>query len=77
MAIPKFTRLVRFSNAQGTIFYGELGNDVVAAEDLAGRTVPVFAGSAPWDDDFKLTEKNEKIAQVHSRLRQEKMKSGA
>lgn len=64
MAHSRFTRLVRFSNAQGTVFFGELGEEVAAAEDLIGRTVPVYTGSSPWEEDFTLSEKSEKIAQV-------------
>ncbi|KAH7304495.1 fumarylacetoacetate hydrolase family protein [Rhexocercosporidium sp. MPI-PUGE-AT-0058] len=50
------------------IFYGEVGNTTLAAEDLPGRSVPVYAGTAPWYDNFTLTDKSEEIAHVLSPL---------
>ncbi|OAG45108.1 hypothetical protein AYO21_00456 [Fonsecaea monophora] len=66
MAPSKFTRLLRFSNAEGTVFFGELGDEVANAEALIGRSVRVYSGNSPWEGEFTLTEKREKIAQLLS-----------
>ena len=60
----KFTRLGRFKDSSGKIFYGEVGKETLAAKQLVGKTVPTYAGNTPWDDDFALNGKEMKIAEV-------------
>ncbi|KIW95793.1 uncharacterized protein Z519_02857 [Cladophialophora bantiana CBS 173.52] len=60
-----FSRLVRFSNPAGQIFYGEVpGVDFVTQESLQGRKVAVYKGETPFEDDFALTGHQEEIAEV-------------
>jgi hypothetical protein len=62
-----FSRLVRFKDPAGTIYYGEFGNQAASVDGLIGGSVPVYKGGAPWDDEFELTEKRAEIAEVRSR----------
>jgi hypothetical protein len=70
----KFEQLVRFESPSGRIFYGELGiqSTTPAKEDLIGRKIRIYQeGKLPWDEQFKLTEVEEEIAEVrvsYSRL---------
>ncbi|KAK5222251.1 hypothetical protein LTR72_006508 [Exophiala xenobiotica] len=58
-----FSRLVRFRNPAGQIFYGEVpGDDLVDKKSLEGRKVAVYKGETPFDDDFSLTGQMEEIA---------------
>ncbi len=62
-----FSRLVRFKNPAGSVFYGEVpesGNNLATQETLLGSRVPVYKGAAPFDDDFTLTNQKEEIAEV-------------
>ncbi|KAK5327270.1 hypothetical protein LTR43_006425 [Exophiala xenobiotica] len=60
-----FSRLVRFRNPAGQIFYGEVpGDDLVDKKSLEGRKVAVYKGETPFDDDFSLTGQMEEIADV-------------
>jgi hypothetical protein len=63
----RFEQLVRFANPSGRIFYGEFGvqNTTPAKEDVIGRKIRVYQeGKLPWDEQFKLTEVEEEIAEV-------------
>jgi hypothetical protein len=65
--MARFERLVRFKSTGGQIYYGELGlESTPAKEDLLGRKVQVYNGNLPWDDDFKLSSREEEIAQVNT-----------
>ncbi|EXJ57736.1 uncharacterized protein A1O5_12526 [Cladophialophora psammophila CBS 110553] len=60
-----FSRLVRFRNPAGQIFYGEVpGVDFVTQESLQGSKVAVYKGETPFEDDFGLTGHQEEIAEV-------------
>ena len=66
---PKFDQLVRFQSPSGRIFYGELGIQSTAPtkEDLSDRKIRVYQeGKLPWDEQFKLTEVEEEIAEVRA-----------
>jgi hypothetical protein len=63
----RFEQLVKSANPSGRIFYGEFGvqNTTPAKEDLIGRKIRVYQeGKLPWDEQFKLTEVEEEIAEV-------------
>ncbi len=62
ISMASFTRLVRFEDSQGQTHYGEVGKEWQS--ELEGRSVNIFEGSTPWDDDFRLTEKKAKISKV-------------
>ncbi len=62
LSMASFTRLVRFEDSQGQIQYGEVGEEWQSG--LEGRSVKIFDGSTPWDDDFRLTEKKATISKV-------------
>jgi hypothetical protein len=67
----KFERLVRFKNAAGNTYYGEAEEKESSAESLFGKSVFVYKGANPWDDDFVRTTTKETIDQVihfHSTL---------
>ncbi len=62
-----FSRLVRFKNPAGNVFYGEVpesADNLAIQETLLGSKVPVYKGTTPFDDDFTLTEQKEEIAEV-------------
>lgn len=61
--MSKFDRLVRFTATDGQTCYGELGASP-APRDLVGKTVPVFSGLNPWDEDFVLNGKEATIKEV-------------
>ncbi|OAG44979.1 hypothetical protein AYO21_00941 [Fonsecaea monophora] len=58
----KFTRLIRFEDAQGAIHYGEAGPDW--DKDLHGQTVPTYDISDPWAAEFPLTGKHVAVTKV-------------
>lgn len=60
----KFSRLVRFRNPRGTLFYGETGDEVLGSDEMVGRKVKTFTGQLPWDDDFLPSGDEEEICQV-------------
>ena len=62
----KFTRLVRFQDAQGAIHYGEAGADWTT--DLHGKTVPTYDISSPFDAEYSLTGQEVKVAKVRITL---------
>ncbi len=60
-----FSRLVRFRNPAGQIFYGEVpGDELTTKESLQGSQVAVYKGETPFDNDFSLTDQKEEIAEV-------------
>ena len=61
--MPKFDYLIRFKDAQGKIHYGEAGT-AGSQSDFVGKTVSVFAGHHPWDDNFELSGEKATIAEV-------------
>ena len=60
----KFNRLVRFKNPAAEIYYGEVEEKESTAESLLGKSVVVYKGENPWDDDFERTSTKETIDQV-------------
>lgn len=58
----KFTRLIRFEDAQGKVHYGEAGPDW--QKDLRGQKVPTYDISDPWASEFPLTGKQVQVAKV-------------
>jgi hypothetical protein len=65
----KFDQLVRFQSPSGRIFYSELSIQSTAPtkEDLSGRKIRVYQeGKLPWDEQLKLTEVEEEIAEVRA-----------
>lgn len=60
----KFDRLVRFKSPAGKIYYGEAEGKESTAENLFGKSVFVYQGENPWDDDFERTSTKEMIDQV-------------
>ena len=59
---PTFDRLVRFEDSAGKIQYGEAGTDW--QEDLVGKTVPTYAISTPFDENYRLSGDEVKIEKV-------------
>ena len=59
-----FTRILRFEDYEGAIFYGELGSELEWQHDLTGLEVPVFDGQMPWDQSFRLSAHRKKIKKV-------------
>ena len=63
--MPPFSRIVRFENGAGKVFFGEVpGSDLVTQDTLIQSTVAVYTDHTPFEEDFTLTEKKEKIAKV-------------
>ncbi len=65
MSTPKFTRLIRFANSAGRIYYGEADGKDLTPEGLVGQTVPIYQGESPWDSDFIQSLQTEQIAKVN------------
>ncbi|KIY01280.1 uncharacterized protein Z520_02832 [Fonsecaea multimorphosa CBS 102226] len=66
-----FSRIVRFRNSAGQIFYGEVpGDDLVDQKSLVGSKVAVYKGESPFDNDFSLTDNKEEISEVLAPLAQ-------
>lgn len=64
-----FGKLLRFKTASGQVYYGEArGLAQVTADSLMGTEVPIFNGDNPWSEDFKLSDRKEKIAEVWSKV---------
>lgn len=61
--MARFNYLVRFRDAQDNIHYGEAG-DIGSESTLIGKTVDVYTGGNPWDDDFRLSGDKATIAEV-------------
>jgi hypothetical protein len=60
-----FGRIVRFRDENGSVQYGEVEDDQNLTKDkLQGLSVPVYTGSQPWDDNFKLTSEKKEIKEV-------------
>ena len=59
----KFNYLVRFKDDLGRFQYGEAG-ETGGLSELVGKTVNVYSGNFPWDDDFKLSGSQAKIVEV-------------
>ncbi|KIV77302.1 hypothetical protein PV11_09109 [Exophiala sideris] len=60
-----FSRIVRFRNSAGQVFYGEVpGDDLVDQKSLLGSKVAVYKGETPFDHDFSLTDKKEEISEI-------------
>ena len=67
MAVPSFHRLIRFSDAEGSVCYGEIPEQYPWYSDLHGITVPIYEGTLPWNDDFYLSDsKTAKISRILS-----------
>ena len=64
MSSPKFTRLVRFADIFGEVWYGEADGKDLTREGLVGQSVPIYDGGNPWDEDFCRTSHTKEIAQV-------------
>jgi hypothetical protein len=60
-----FSSIFRFRDEKGSIFFGEAGESSNhTLESLTGRSVPIFRGEHPWDDNFVLTEEQRNVAEV-------------
>ena len=59
----EFKYLVRFEDHEGNVHYGEASAEE-ARSDLTGLSVNIYEGSAPWDDDFHISDRRATIAQV-------------
>jgi hypothetical protein len=60
-----FSSIFRFRDEKGNIYFGEAGESSNhTLESLTGRSVPIFRGEHPWDDDFVLTEEQRTVAEV-------------
>jgi hypothetical protein len=64
MSSRNFSHLVRFTDAEGKIWYGEAEGQVLTKEGLVGTSVPVYRGEHPWDADFVKTSDVREIAEV-------------
>ncbi|RHZ52052.1 hypothetical protein CDV55_102432 [Aspergillus turcosus] len=60
-----FSSIFRFRDEKGDIYFGEAGESSNhTLESLTGRSVRIFRGEHPWDDDFVLTEEQRTVAEV-------------
>jgi hypothetical protein len=59
-----FKHLIRFRSGSLQVLYGELERLDSTGEMLVGRTVHVFDGDSPWDPNFRLTDREEVVAEV-------------
>ena len=67
MKMPSFSRIVRFRNKAGKVFYGEVpGIDLATQDTLTGRTVAVYTDYTPYEEGFILTKQQERIAEVRA-----------
>jgi hypothetical protein len=65
MASPRFTRLVRFVDPSGAIFFGEAADVKDLTQDgLVGQKVPVYKGDNPFSTELALTGETKEIAIV-------------
>lgn len=64
MSPSKFTRLVRFADPSGKIWYGEADGKELTKDGLVGQSVSTYQGQNPWDEDFSLTKEIKEIAEV-------------
>jgi len=64
MTGPKFSRLLRFRNPGGEIFYGEVDQKDPTIDTLIGTLVRVYRGLAPWAAELALTNAKEQVAEV-------------
>ncbi|KAH8652911.1 fumarylacetoacetate hydrolase family protein [Ilyonectria robusta] len=63
--MASFTSIFRFRSLDGEIYYGEAGgSDCHTKESLVGRSVPVFKGEYPWDEDFSWTDERKEVSEV-------------
>jgi hypothetical protein len=67
MVAPKFHRLIRFSDSAGIVCYGEVPEQYPWYSDLHGITVPIYEGSLPWNEDFRISDsKTAKVSHILS-----------
>ena len=60
-----FGKLLRFKTASGQVYYGEARDLAeITKASLIGAEVPIFNGDGPWSEDFKLSDRKEKVAEV-------------
>jgi hypothetical protein len=60
-----FGKLLRFKTPSGQVCYGEArGLAQITKDSLMGAEVPIFNGGDPWSEDFKLSGRKEKVAEV-------------
>ncbi|RFU24406.1 hypothetical protein B7463_g11930, partial [Scytalidium lignicola] len=65
--MAQFDRLVRFRDVLGHIHHGE-ASKIPWEADLVGKTVPIYSGVDPWDENFRLTDEEATISEVLSPL---------
>jgi hypothetical protein len=58
-----FGRLVRFADPDGHVWYGEAPS-VADPTTLVGEIVPVYAGNAPWEEEFCMTSEFKVVHEV-------------
>jgi hypothetical protein len=66
MSPANFTRLVRFADTSGRVWYGEADGKDLTREGLVGQSVPIYDGESPWDEDFCRTSDTKEISQVRN-----------
>jgi hypothetical protein len=67
MVSPIFHRIIRFSDSAGTVYYGEVTEQYPWDSDLHGITVPIYEGSLPWNEDFRMNDsKTAKVSRILS-----------
>ena len=63
--MPSFISLFRFRDQDGNVHFGEAGaSQGHTHESLTGRSVPIFSGENPWDDDFVLSTEHREVVEV-------------
>jgi hypothetical protein len=57
-----FSRIVRFRDGEGQVYYGDAGSDW--NKDLRGQSIEVFQGSQPWDTNFDRSGNHAVVSEV-------------
>jgi hypothetical protein len=63
LEMASFNYLIRFTDIEGRIHFGEAGSVVQAPEELVGRAIKTYSG-IPGCDDFSLTGKEAMFASL-------------
>ncbi|ETS84431.1 hypothetical protein PFICI_02456 [Pestalotiopsis fici W106-1] len=66
MASPRFERLIRFVSTTGEVHFGEVPKEHPCDRTLIGEEVPLYKGTAPWDDTLELSGLTAKIQEILS-----------
>ncbi|GLA99219.1 hypothetical protein AtubIFM61612_010683 [Aspergillus tubingensis] len=68
MAASRFQRLIGFVAPTGETHFGEVPKDHHWSQSLIGVTAPIYEGSGPFDENFKLSEKSAEVKELLSPL---------